>query len=71
MADENLVYNRIIDGKSLVQELIERDHGTIFDDTGKQYWWDTIDESKEYQVQKYEYCRPFQYSVFSYRIKEL
>lgn len=67
---EDLVYNAEMDGKSLVQEVM-RDYGTILDDTGKQYWWDTLDELKRYQVRKYEYCRPFQYSVILYRIKEL
>lgn len=68
--EEDLVYDREMNGRSLVQEL-EKDHGVIFDDAGKQYWWDTLDESKKYQVKKYEYCRPFQYPVYSYRIREL
>ena len=70
MAEEDLVYDKTMDGESLIKEVLE-DRGSIIDNNGKSYWWDTIDSSKRYQVRKYEYCRAFQYPVYSYKIKEL
>ena len=68
-----LLFNKILDGESLVKDIIETDGvSSIIDDNGKSYWWDTIDRTKKYHVRKYEYERALQnYSVISYKIKEL
>lgn len=68
---EDLLFDKILDGESLVKEVL-KSHGYISDENGKEYWWDTIDKTKKYQVRKYEYDRALQdYSVISYKIKEL
>ena len=71
MAD--LLFDKIMDGESLVKDILNTDGvSSIMDNNGKSYWWNTIDETKKYQVRKYEYDRALQdYSVISYRIKEL
>ena len=70
-AMEELIFDKILDGESLVKEVL-KEHGSITDDKGNSYWWNTIDKSKKYQVKKYAYNRALQdYSVISYRIKEL
>ena len=68
-----LLFNKILDGESLVKDIIKTDGvSSITDDNGKSYWWDTIDRTKKYHVRKYEYERALQdYSVISYKIKEL
>ena len=70
---EELLFDNIMDGESLVKDILRTDGvSSIIDNNGKSYWWDTIDETKKYQVRKYEYDRALQdYSVISYRIKEL
>ena len=67
------LFNKILDGESLVKDIINTDGvSSIIDDAGKSYWWNTIDKSKKYQVRKYEYDRALQdYSVISYKIKEI
>ena len=68
---DELIFDKILDGESLVKEVL-KSHGYISDENGKSYWWNTIDKTKKYQVRKYEYDRALQdYSVISYRIKEL
>jgi hypothetical protein len=71
MAD--LLFDKIMDGESLVKDILNTDGvSSIMDNNGKSYWWNTIDETKKYQVRKYEYDRALQdYSVISYRINEL
>lgn len=71
MAD--LLFNKPMDGESLVKDILNTDGvSSIMDNNGKSYWWNTIDKTKKYQVRKYEYDRALQdYSVISYRIKEL
>ena len=68
-----LLFDKILDGESLVKDIIKTDGvSSITDDNGKSYWWDTIDRTKKYNVKKYEYERALQdYSVISYKIKEL
>ena len=68
-----LLFDKILDGESLVKDIIKTDGvSSITDDNGKSYWWDTIDRTKKYYVKKYEYERALQdYSVISYKIKEL
>ena len=68
-----LLFDKILDGESLVKDIIKTDGvSSITDDNGKSYWWDTINEAKKYHVRKYEYERALQdYSVISYKIKEL
>ena len=68
-----LLFDKILDGESLVKDIIKTDGvSSIIDDNGKSYWWDTIDRTKKYHVKKYEYERALQdYSVISYKIKEL
>jgi hypothetical protein len=68
-----LLFDKILDGESLVKDIIKTDGvSSITDDNGKSYWWDTIDRTKKYHVKKYEYERALQdYSVISYKIKEL
>lgn len=70
---EELLFNETLDGEALVKDILNTDGvSSITDDTGKSYWWNTIDKSKQYQVRKYEYDRALQdYSVISYKIKEL
>lgn len=68
---EELIYSKILDGESLVKEVL-KEHGSVTDDKGNSYWWNTIDKSKKYQVKKYEYDRALQdYPVISYKIKEI
>lgn len=68
---EDLIYDKILDGEDLVKEVVEH-HGSITDENGKSYWWNTIDKTKKYRVKKYEYDRALQdYTVISYKIKEL
>jgi hypothetical protein len=70
---EELLLDTIMNGESLVKDILNTDGvSSITDDNGKSYWWDTIDKAKKYQVRKYEYDRALQdYSVISYKIKEL
>ena len=70
---EELLFNQTLDGESLVKDILDTDGvGSITDDDGKSYWWNTIDKSKTYQVRKYKYDRALQdYSVISYKIREL
>lgn len=66
-----LLFTKILDGESLVKEVVNSP-GSITDENGKSYWWNTIDRTKRYQVKKYEYDRALQdYSVISYKIKEI
>jgi hypothetical protein len=70
---EGLLFNNIMDGESLVKDILRTDGvSSITDNNGKSYWWNTIDKTKKYRVRKYEYDRALQdYSVISYKIKEL
>ena len=70
---EELLFNEILDGESLVKDILNTNGvSSITDDNGKRYWWSTIDKTKKYQVRKYEYERALQdYSIISYKIKEL
>ena len=67
------LFNRILDGESLVKDILDTDGvSSITDENGKSYWWNTIDRTKTYRVRKYEYERALQdYSVISYKIKEI
>lgn len=67
------LFNRILDGESLVKDILDTDGvSSITDENGKSYWWNTIDRTKTYRVRKYEYDRALQdYSVISYEIKEI
>ena len=70
---EELLFDNIMDGESLVKDILNTDGvSTIKDNNGKSYWWNTIDKTKKYRVRKYEYDRALQdYSVISYKIKEI
>lgn len=70
---EELLFNNILDGESLVKDILDTDGvSSIRDDNGNSYWWNTIDKSKKYQVKKYKYSRALQhYPVVSYEIKEV
>ena len=71
MTQEDLVYDKILDGGTLAKEVRE-DRGSIIDSNGKSYWPDTIDTTKNYRVKKYEYWRALQYyPVVSYKIEEI
>ena len=72
MADvADLVYDKTLDGKALAKEIREV-HGSVIDNNGKTYWYNTIDISKKYRVKKYEYWRALQdYPVVSYKIEEI
>lgn len=66
-----LIYDKILDGEELAKEVL-KSHGHISDENGEEYWWNTIDKSKKYQVKKYEYNRALQdYPVITYKIKEI
>lgn len=68
---EEMIFDKVLDGESLVKEVLE-EHGSITDDKGNSYWWNTIDRAKTYRVRKYKYERALQdYPVISYKIKEL
>lgn len=68
---EEMIFDKVLDGETLVKEVL-KEHGSITDDKGNSYWWDTIDRTKTYRVRKYEYVRALQdYPVISYKIKEL
>ena len=68
-----LLFDNIMDGESLVKDILRTDGvSSITDNNGKSYWWNTIDKAKKYRVKKYEYDRALQaYSVISYKIKDL
>jgi len=70
---EELLFDNIMDGESLVKDILKTDGvSSIRDNNGKSYWWNTIDKTKKYQVRKYEYDRALQdYSTIFYEIKEL
>ena len=70
---EELLFNNIMDGESLVKDILKTDGvSSIRDNNGKSYWWNTIDKAKKYRVRKYEYDRALQdYSIISYKIEEL
>jgi hypothetical protein len=70
---EELLFDNIMDGESLVKDILKTDGvSSIRDNNGKSYWWNTIDKTKKYQVRKYEYDRALQdYSSIFYEIKEL
>ena len=70
---EELLFDNIMDGESLVKDILNTDGASsITDNNGKSYWCDTIDKTKKYRVRKYEYDRALQdYSVISYKIKEI
>ena len=70
---EDLLFDKTLDGESLVKDILNTDGvSSITDDYGKSYWWNTIDKKKKYQVEKYEYERALQYyPVISYIIKEV
>jgi hypothetical protein len=70
---EDLLYDNVMDGESLVKDILNTDGvSSITDDNGKSYWWNTIDRTKKYRVRKYEYDRALQdYPVISYKINEL
>ena len=67
---EELLFDNIMDGESLVKDILNTDGvSTIKDNNGKSYWWNTIDKTKKDRVRKYEYDRALQdYSVISYKI---
>ena len=69
---EELLFRGILDGESLVRDILNTDSvSSIRDDHGKSYWWNTIDKTKKYQVEKYEYDRALQdYPAIYYKIKE-
>lgn len=67
---EELVFDKMMDGSSLVKDILETDVGSIRDEKGNIYYWDTIDTSKNYQVRKYAYYRALQpYSINNYEIQ--
>ena len=70
---EELLFNKVLGGEELVKDILNTDNvSSIRDQTGKSYWWDTIDKKKKYQVEKYEYERALQYyPIISYIIKEV
>ena len=70
---EDLLFNKVLGGEELVKDILNTDNvSSIRDQTGKSYWWNTIDKKKKYQVEKYEYERALQYyPVISYIIKEV
>ena len=71
--EEDLIYKKELDGEALVKDIVNTDHvGSITDDSGKSYWWDTIDKSKRYFVIKWEHYRNFQPCSWThYRIQEI
>lgn len=68
---EELLFDNVMDGESLVNDILRTDGvSSITDDNGKSYWWNTIDKTRNYRVKKYKYDRALQdYSVISYKIK--
>ena len=70
---EDLLFNKVLGGEELVKDILNTDNvSSIRDQTGKPYWWNTIDKKKKYQVEKYEYERALQYyPLIFYIIKEV
>lgn len=70
---EELLFDKTLDGESLVKDILNTENvSSIRDENGKAYWWNTIDKIKTYQVKKYKYDRALQYyPVISYEINEL
>ena len=70
---EELLFNKVLGGEELVKDILNTDNvSSIRDQTGKPYWWNTIDKKKKYQVEKHEYGRALQdYPIIFYIIKEV
>ena len=70
---EELLFEGILDGESLVRDILNTDSvSSIVDVHGISYWWNSIDKTKKYQVKKYEYDRALQdYAYVYYQIKEI
>ena len=70
---EELLFNKVLGGEELVKDILNTDNvSSIRDQTGKPYWWNTIDKKKKYQVEKYEYERALQYyPIIFYIINEV
>ena len=70
---EELLFNKVLGGEELVKDILNTDNvSSIRDQTGKSYWWNTIDKKKKYQVEKYEYERALQYyPIIFYIINEV
>ena len=67
---EELIFDKMMDGVSLVNDILGTDVGSIRDDKGNIYFWDTIDKTKNYQVRKYAYYMALHpYSVTNYKIQ--
>jgi len=66
---EELIFDKIIDGASLMNVLVDADDrvGSIRDDKGKIYSCFPIDKTKNYQVKKYRALQP--YAVTNYEIQ--
>lgn len=71
--EADLIFEKTMSGVSLVKDIIDEDHvSSITDDKGNRYWDNTIDQTKNYLVKKYEYYRNFQpCSWIIYKIKEV
>ena len=47
---EELLFDNIMDGESLVKDILNTDGvSSITDNNGKSYWWNTIDKTKKYR----------------------
>ena len=73
--EDNFLWERDMDGESLVKDIFNngRDFVDIVDDeTQAQYYWNTIDKSKNYHVRVTEYSSfSWDYSMITYHIKEI
>ena len=44
---EYLLFNKVLSGEELVKDILNTDNvSSIRDQTGKSYWWNTIDKKK-------------------------
>lgn len=71
--EDDVIYRKELSGEELVKDIINTSHvGSIRDEKGNSFYWDTIDKTKRYFVIKWEYYRNFQPCSWTYyKIREL
>ena len=74
---ENLIYNKVMTGKQLVEELLQVERscsniGSVIDNNGISQFPPTIDKNMKYEVHKTETVYTFSpNSYFHYKIKKI
>lgn len=61
---EDLLFNKVLGGEELVKDILNTDNvSSIRDQTGKSYWWNTIDKKKNIKLKNMnmrEHCNIIQ-----------